>query len=465
MTTRRNFLTGAAAVAGGAATLGYTGGASAATRQWESSYSGGSLNVKPQSPGKPGRDYDPVVIPNGGLVPSKIVGGVRVFHMTVSEIDHEFAPGLNAYCWGYSGRVNSSVLEAVEGERVRIYVENQLPTPTTVHWHGLFLPNGMDGVSGITQPPIPPGETYIYEWTLRQHGTFMYHSHHDAMTQEGMGLTGMFVIHPRNRTAEDKVDRDFAIMLNEYRVDPGTRRPDPNEMTDFNVLTMNGRCFPGTEPLVIKTNDRVRIRLGNLSAMDHHPIHLHGYKFKVVATDGEKIPVAGQWPETSVLVAVGQTREIEFIADAPGDWLMHCHMTHHTMNQMGHDVPNVIGTNLDNLDRQVNSLVPGYMTMGQYGMSEHGQHVAAGLPVPENSIPMVGAQGQYGYTAMGGMFTIVKVRDNLASYDEDPGWYQHPKGTVSYKASAEQLRRDGIKVSDRKPVKPGKSMSGGHQHG
>lgn len=129
----------------------------------------------------------------------------------------------------------------------------------------------------------------------------MYHSHHDEKTQIGRGMTGLFVIHPRKRP-DPTIDRDFAIMLHEWRRgDVRTSRPNPNEMTDFNVLTFNGRSFPGTEPLVAKAVDRIRIRIGNVNAMDHHPIHLHGHIFKIVESDGGQIPPSAQWPETTVL--------------------------------------------------------------------------------------------------------------------------------------------------------------------
>lgn len=412
---------------------------------WEPSYSGGPADVKPLPPGLPGKDYRPVVVPNGQTLPFKIVDGVKVFHLIAEEVEHYFDSGLRARCWGYNGRVNATVIEAVEGERVRIYVTNRLPVPTSVHWHGIYLPNGMDGVSGLTQPHIRPGETFKYEWTLRQHGTFMYHSHHDTMTQEGMGLIGLFIIHPRRPAPEYHVDRDFALLLSEWAITPGTSRPNTLESSEFNILTINGKCFPSTAPLVCKTGDKVRIRIGNLSAMHHHPIHLHGYRFRITATDGEDIPLSAQWSETTVLVAVGQTRTIEFIADAPGDWAMHCHMTHHVMNQMGHNFPNMVGVDPRGLDERLRSLLPSYMTMGHTGMDMG--PMAEMMPMPRNSIPMKGAMGPFGdYITMGGMFTILKVRDHLASYDEDPGWYKHPPGTVALKASAEELARDGIDV-------------------
>ena len=324
--TRREALIGGAAIAGGAALLRGERSAAASqggsgSRAWEPSYSGGP--VSQETPGLPGKHYAPVITPNGEALPFRVVDGVKVFHLIAEEVEHEFAPGLKAKCWGYNGRVHGPTLEAVEGDRVRVYATNRLGAPTTIHWHGVYLPSGMDGVGGLNQKVIMPGETFKYEWTFRQHGTFMYHSHHDEMTQMAMGMMGMIVVHPRKPSADYKVDRDFCIMLSEWAIPIGASRPNPNEMSGFNVLTMNAKVFPGTAPLVCKKGDRVRIRFGNLSAMDHHPIHLHGHYFKVVATDGGQIPVAGQWPQTTVLVAVGTTRDVEFIADAPGDWVMH----------------------------------------------------------------------------------------------------------------------------------------------
>ncbi|MFK7847986.1 MAG: multicopper oxidase domain-containing protein [Rhodothermales bacterium] len=396
------------------------------------------------APGMPGRDYTPVITPNGVSLPFKIVEGVKVFHLIAEEVWHEFAPGLSAWCWGYNGRVHGPTLEAVEGDQIRIYVTNRLKAATSIHWHGILLPNGMDGVGGLTQPVIQPGETFMYEYEVMQHGTFMYHSHHDEMTQMALGMMGMVVFHPRNPVR--RVDRDYAIMLSEWRIDPGTSRPNPNEMSDFNVLTMNARCYPGTEALVAELGDRVRIRMGNLSAMDHHPIHFHGHNLTITATDGGPLPTSAQWTETSVLVPVGSTRDAEFIADRPGDWALHCHMTHHVMNQMGHDFPNMTGVDAARLNKEVRPLLPAYMTMGHDGMAEHGTHIGAGhMKVPENSIPMVGADGPFDYITMGGMFTIVKIREKLAD-NNDPGWYEHPEGTIASVATAEALKRDGITV-------------------
>jgi FtsP/CotA-like multicopper oxidase with cupredoxin domain len=453
MISRRKFFSGAA-VAAGAAALG------AAPRSVKEAEPVGQSPENPEKnngyaqsdqqdyiPGEPGKDYTPVITPNGSTLPYKVVGGVKVFHLITEEVDHEFAPGLRAHCWGFNGQVHGPTIEVVEGDRVRIYVTNRLPENTSIHWHGLLVPSGMDGVAGLSQKNIEPGETYKYEFQLRQHGTYMYHSHSDEMTQMALGMMGMFIIHPRNPTGP-KADRDFALMLSEWRIDVGTMRPNPIEMTDFNILTLNARVFPGTAPLVAKYGDRVRIRFGNLSAMEHHPIHIHGLHWKVTQTDGGQIPESAQWPETTVLVAVGQTRTVEFIADNPGDWAMHCHMSHHTMNQMGHKAPNLIGVRTDGLDKRVRAVLPSYMTMGESGMSGMGE---MGMKVPRNSLPMVGGQGKHDYIDMGGMFTVVKVRENLTSYD-DPGWYENPPGTLASLASNDELQRDLGQIPDAKPM-------------
>jgi len=438
MTRREALAASAAAVAGGAVLFAQRGLAFA---QDAPGANGPRPSDTTGTRGGERTDYTPVVVPNGKKLPWTVVDGAKVFHLVAEEVDHEFAPGLRAKCWGYNGSVHGPTIEAVEGDRVRIFVTNNLPAATTVHWHSVLLPNGMDGVGGLTQKAISPGETFVYEFTLRQSGTAMYHSHHDEMTQIGLGMTGLFVIHPRT-AREPRVDRDFAILLHEWRIDPGTSRPNPNEMTEFNVLTMNAKVFPATEPLVVKRGERVRIRLGNLSPMEHHPIHLHGYQFVVTETDGGRIPESARCPHATVLVPVGSTRTIEFVADEPGDWAFHCHMTHHVMNQMGHQFPNMIGVKPGAIDRKVQAVVPGYMTMGQSGMAEMGE---MGMGVPANSIPMVGDRGKHDYITMGGMFTVLKVRERITTY-VDPGWYENPPGTLATRASRDVMERNGIRV-------------------
>jgi FtsP/CotA-like multicopper oxidase with cupredoxin domain len=377
-------------------------------------------------------------MPNGSSLPWQVVDGTKVFHLRAQRVRHLFTPGLEGNCWGYNGSTPGPVIEAVEGDRVRIYVTNELDEPTTVHWHGLIVPCGMDGVGGLTQRSIEPGETFRYEFELKQHGTFLYHSHHDEMVQMAMGMVGMIVVHPRV-PIEPKADRDFVLLLGEWAVPVGTERPNPIEMQDFNVLTINGRAFPATGPLVCKQGERVRIRVGNLSAMDHHPLHVHGHAFVVTETDGGTIPPAGRWPETAVLVATGQTRTIEFVADNPGDWGVHCHMTHHVMTQMGHSVPNLTGVDPSVFDEKLTEVVPEFVALGAQPSAPD----APDPTLPKNSMPMQGAKGPFGYITMGGMVTLLKVRAGITGY-ADPGHYQHPPGTVAEVASEDDLRRDGI---------------------
>jgi hypothetical protein len=192
--------------------------------------------------------------------------------------------------------------------------------------------------------------------------------------------------------------------------------------------------------------------------MDHHPIHLHGFYFNVVGTDGGEIPAAGRWPETTVLVPTGSTRDIEFVADAEGDWPMHCHMTHHLMNQMGHGLPNVMGVDLSDLDARIRKLVPGYMSMGATGMGEMAEMSMDG---PANSLSTYFAPGQYDPITMGGMFTLVKVRRDWDG-KADPGWYPHPPETRAKLALAEELKRDGIDLPATAPAKP--AGHSGHSH-
>jgi FtsP/CotA-like multicopper oxidase with cupredoxin domain len=370
-----------------------------------------------------GGSYTPVVTPNGSTLPWRWEEGRKTFRLVAEPVVRELAPGLTINAWGYNGQTPGPTIEAVEGDRVRIYVENRLPEPTTVHWHGVILPNGMDGVAGLNQPRIEPGQTFRYEFDVRQHGTSMYHPHFDEMVQQAMGMMGFLVFHPRRR--ERRIDRDFALFLSEWYIKPGTSTPDPTVMLDFNVFTFNSRVFPGTAPLVVRRGDRVRLRIANLS-MDSHPIHVHGHHVRWTGTDAGPLP-AGAWiPETTINVPPGSTRDVEFVADNPGDWALHCHKVHHTMNQMGHNLPILLGTDTSGADAALGRLAPGAMTMGQTGMGD-----MADMGKPRNTLLMGGGEGPFGPIFMGGMFTVLKIRDRLASYDEDPGWYRHPEGSVA----------------------------------
>ena len=382
-----------------------------------------------------------VVTPDGSSLPLRTVRGVKVGHLVAHEFEREFTAGLTVKCWGYNGSTPGPTLELTQGDRVRLYVTNRLPEPTTIHWHGLLVPNGMDGVGGLTQRSIPPGATWRYEFTVEQAGTFMYHPHLDEMTQMALGMVGMFVVHPRAPRGP-RVDRDYVLMTHEWSIHAGTRRPDPNAMSDFNVLTFNGKCFPDTAPLPMHVGERVRIRFGNLSPMEHHPIHLHGVNAVLTQTDGGDVPESARHPETTFLVPAGTVRVIEFTPTRAGDWPMHCHMTHHAMNQMGHAYPTLIGADAKAIDAQVRPLVPGYMTMGHDGMAAMAK-MSGHMAEPENTVPMKPGRGPFGTIDMGGMFTVLKVRARGSDFD---GWYEHPDGTVAREAGADELAADGIEL-------------------
>ena len=376
--------------------------------------------------------FVPVRTLNGWTLPYKMNAGIKEYHLVAEELEHEFAPGCRARCWGYNGTTPGPTIEAVEGDRVRIYVTNRLPEHTSVHWHGVLLPSGMDGVSGLTQPHIGPGETYVYEFTLRQHGTHMYHPHADEMVQMAVGMMGLFIIHPRRGEASP-IDRDYALLLHNWALHPGTYRPDPSVLLDFDLWTMNSKVFPAIENLVARSGERVRVRIGNLS-MWNHPMHVHGVQFWVTGSDGGRWPRSVWRPEVTELVGVGQTRDLEFVA-VPGDWAFHCHMAHHTMNAMGHGIPNTLGADQSGVEEKIRGLLPGYTAMGKNGMAEHQVHTEMGhMKGPENTLPMMAGKGPFGNIEMGGMFTIIKVRDDLERGDyRDPGWYSHPPGTMARK--------------------------------
>lgn len=434
MVSRRTFLGGSGIALLGAALVSKAGAASLP----EAPTTTLTTTQPPLEPSS-GRPYQPVVTLNGWTLPWRMRNGWKEFHLIAQPVERELAPGMTARLWGYNGQTPGPTIEAVEGDRVRIFVTNQLPAPTTVHWHGLALPSGMDGVGGLSQPPIPPGKTFVYEFVLERPGTHMYHPHADEMTQMAMGMMGSFVIHPKNPSSM-RVDRDFIFLMSAYDIDPGSYRPRVNEMTDFNMWTWNARVFPGIDSLPVRAGDRVRIRMGNLT-MTNHPIHLHGYSFEVTGTDGGWVPPSARWPEVTVDVAVGQMRAIEFVADRPGDWAFHCHKSHHTMNAMGHQVPTMIGVEQRELAQKIATLVPGYMAMGSTGGSMGAMAMA--MPLPENTLPMMTGDGPFGGIDMGGMFSVVKVRENLAAGDyRDPGWFKHPKRTVAFEYVDDTMARD-----------------------
>jgi FtsP/CotA-like multicopper oxidase with cupredoxin domain len=271
----------------------------------------------------------PVETPDVPKLPWKMVDGVKEFHLIAEPVKVEFVPGRVVDVWGYTGSMPGPTIEVTQGDRVRVIFDNHLPEMTTIHWHGFEIPMDMDGVPGLGQDPVPPGGRYIYEFTLHQNGTFFYHSHF-AM-QEMMGMIGLFIMHP-NEPYEPRCDRDFGLILQEWALLPNNTVPNTLAM-EFHWLTINGKAGPETTPMLARQAERVRIRFVNLG-MDHHPMHLHGNTFVISGSEAGRGPLNSWVQQNTVLVGVAQARDIEFDAKYVGDWMIHCHLPHHMMNQM-----------------------------------------------------------------------------------------------------------------------------------
>jgi FtsP/CotA-like multicopper oxidase with cupredoxin domain len=426
MSNRRSFFKASGASLLGAAAVSRAGAALLPEAVIQTS---AAMQLPPLPPN--GRPYQPIITLNGWSLPWRMKDKVKEFHLVAEPVVREIAPGMKANLWGYNGQSPGPTIEAVEGDRIRIFVTNKLPEVTSVHWHGVLLPSGMDGVAGLTQAPIAVGKTFMYEFVLQRSGTFMYHPHADEMVQMAMGMMGLFIVHPKD-PKQFRVDRDFGFILNAYDIDPGSATPKVNTMLDFNLWTWNSRAFPGIDALVARTGERVRIRVGNLT-MTNHPIHMHGPHFEVVGTDGGWVPKSARWPEVTTDIAVGQMRAFEFDALA-GDWAVHCHKSHHTMNAMGHQVPTMLGVDHRDVARKIAGLIPDYMVMGDKGMHDMAEME---MPLPDNTLPMMSGTGPFGAIGMGGMFSVVKVRDDIQRGDfRDPGPYKHPVGTLASEYTA-----------------------------
>jgi manganese oxidase len=465
--SRRNFVGSSAATLAGAAVI--SGRAQAAAIP-EAPVGVNAATQPPLFPSS-GPDYQPAVTLNGWSLPWRMNGDWKEFHLVAEPVRREIAPGMVAHLWGYNGQSPGPTIECVEGDKVRIFVTNRLPEHTTVHWHGMLVPNGMDGVGGLTQPHINPGKTFVYEFAVNRSGSFMYHPHADEMVQMAMGMMGALVVHPRDPDVH-RVDRDFVFIMSSYDIDPGSYVPKVVTMTEFNLWAWNTRVFPGIDPLVVRRGDRVRVRIGNLT-MTNHPIHKHGEPFEVTCTDGGWIPETARRPQVTTDVPVGAMRAFEFNAGEPGDWAIHCHKSHHTMNAMGHNLRTFIGVPKRDF-AAIRKLVPDYMPMGSAGMAEMG---AMHMAMPDNTLPMMTGFGQFGPLEMGGMFSVVKVREGLAAGDyADPGPYRHPDGSVAYEfdgdageaprpAERPRAGNDRPPVAEFKVIKPGgKASPSSHEH-
>lgn len=271
----------------------------------------------------------PVITTDVGDLPFEMDGDTKVFRLTAHVFRRQIAPNKTIDVWGYNGSAPGPTIQVTQGDKVRVILKNELPEPTSMHWHGFEDAIGNDGMPGISQEPVRPGESFTYNFVIRQEGTFFYHSH--MAMQEMAGMLGAFVMHPRT-PYRPHCEKDFVVHLQEYAVLPNATTPN-TQMMEFNWLLLNGKAGPSSTPLIVRQGERVRIRFVNLG-MDHHPMHVHGHTFYVTGTEGGRIPETAWWPGNTVLVGVAQSRTIEFVADNPGDWMLHCHLPHHMMNQM-----------------------------------------------------------------------------------------------------------------------------------
>ncbi len=275
----------------------------------------------------------PVITTEVGDMPYTMDGDVKVFHLIAQVVRQKIAPGKTLDLWGFNGSAPGPTIQVNQGDRVRVIFDNHLPEPTTIHWHGFEDRIQYDGQPGISQPAVKPGGRFVYEFDIHQEGTYFYHSH--MAMQEMAGMLGAFIMHPK-QPYRPHCDKDFVIHLQEYAVLPSNTVPNTMSM-EYNWLLLNGKAGPASTPLIVRQGERVRIRFVNLG-MDHHPMHIHGNTFYTTGTEGGRIPESAWWPGNTVLVGVAQARTVEFVAKNPGDWMLHCHLPHHMMNQMSSSV-------------------------------------------------------------------------------------------------------------------------------
>lgn len=260
-----------------------------------------------------------------------IQDGVKVFELTAKTVQWTLMEGVDVTAYTYNGTVPGPLIRVVEGERVKIILKNELPHPTTIHWHGIEVPNPMDGVPGVTQDPIMPGETFTYEFTAKPAGTFMYHSHYEGDIQVMAGLYAPFIIDPieanPNPPAVDQI-----LMLSEWHLRDGlTYAAMPMSGMEPNYFTINGKAFPATQTIEVKKGNVIRLRFIGIGQFIH-PMHLHGVPFKIIATDGHPVPPESRLTKDTVSVAPGERYDVEFVASEIGQWMLHCHILHHTTN-------------------------------------------------------------------------------------------------------------------------------------
>lgn len=266
-------------------------------------------------------------------LPFKMEGGVKVFELTASVISWRILPGVAVDAYAYNDQIPGPRIHLREGDRVRIRVRNNLPEVTTVHWHGLILPNAMDGPSEITQAPIPPSGFFDYEFTVTQHGTYFYHPHAEPDRSQALGLYGALIIDPADAAAEIRADHDYVIQLQEWLWRDGLTFPAmPMDGMQPNYFTINGKSYPSTETVRMKLGETLKVRFIGTNNGFIHPMHIHGGPFEVVARDGETLSKGARFLADTVNVGPGQRYDVIWKARERGKWLIHCHIPHHTSN-------------------------------------------------------------------------------------------------------------------------------------
>jgi hypothetical protein len=428
-----------------------------------------SMNVPVQTPDVPDLSFT-------------VDNGVKVFHLIAEPVKQQVAPNKTLILWGFNGSAPGPTIQINQGDRVRIIVDNHLPEPTSMHWHGFEIPNNMDGAPGISQLPIKPGGRFIYEFTLHQEGTYFYHSH--MAMQEMMGMLGGFIMHPK-APYRPSVDKDFLIILQEYAVLPNNVVPNSMNM-EFNWLVLNGKAGPATTPLIVKLGDRVRVRLVNIG-MDHHPIHLHGHTFQITGTEGGRIPESAWIPGNTELVGVAQARDFEFVANNPGNWMLHCHLPHHMMNQMSSNVGPMtrVGSGIPagvNMENGMGMLTgePTVPTGEDYGPSlGRGMGFGSTRDFPKSNGPISQQNSMQNMGAMNGdiapnadsvpgfpqdaymegpMMAMDEMVDKPETYGLPRGWSGFMQGMMTLVRVLPPVQYDDVMERVRRGKKPGKDM-------
>jgi manganese oxidase len=265
----------------------------------------------------------------------KIENGVKVFDLDVSVVEWNILPDQSVEAYAFNRQVPGPRIRVTEGDRVRINVTNDLPEATSVHWHGMILPNAMDGAADVTQKPIEPGESFAYEFTAGQAGTYFYHSHKEPDRQQGLGMYGALIVDPKDpaRDAAYDYDREMVVQLQEWLERDGYTYPAMTmEGALPNYFTINGKSYPETETINVEVGERLRIRFIGSNNNFVHPMHVHGGPFEIVETDGNVVPEEARLLKDTVNVGPGERYDVIWQARKPGKWLLHCHIPHHTTN-------------------------------------------------------------------------------------------------------------------------------------